>query len=66
MFNVLGFYEGLKEKVQHILSKSPGGTQEKLDQQLNILKLLNDHYLGNMSMPEFTEAAQKGFCIKEK
>jgi hypothetical protein len=53
-------YEEFQDKVKQIMSKSPTGTKEKLDEQLAVLQMLCQHKQGSATSADVTEAAKNG------
>ena len=53
------------DKVKQILSKSPTGTKEKLDEQLALMNILCQHKAGTVSSADVTEAAKNSMvsCV---
>ncbi len=56
-------YEEFQDKVKQILSKSPTGTNEKLDEQLAVLQILCQHKAGTATSAEVTEAAKNSMVF---
>ena len=53
------------DKVKQILSKSPTGTKEKLDEQLALMNILCQHKAGTVSSADVTEGAKNSMvsCV---
>jgi hypothetical protein len=51
--------------VKQLLSKSPTGTKEKLDEQLAVLQILCQHKAGTVTSADVTEAAKNSMVSQE-
>ena len=57
-------YTNLKDEVQVVLSKAPIKDEEKMEKQLNLLELLCQHKVGEVTSTDVTEASKNSKVIE--